>query len=940
MAKNLSPSEQVEASKDFRARWMKAEGNEEREARSFWIELFQQVLGVEQPTKVLDFERRVRGKRIDVFNENQRVLIEHKSRGVSLDKPEQRGYMTVAGQRVPRMVNAYQQAKWYADQLPFSIRPRWIITCNFDDMRIYDLNQVNFGDSYVSVQLKDLPEQLYLLDFLIDNRISRVEQEKEVSVEAGAIVGQLYDALSNCYLNIEDDEEEQRSLNMLITRLVFLLYAEDAGLLQEHNALYRYLERIPSSKMRSALLELFDVLDTPVQDRDPYLDEDVAAFPYVNGGLFAERTVIIPQFSDDAREILLEKASAGFNWSTISPTIFGAVFESTLNPETRRAGGMHYTSVENIHKVIDPLFLDDLNARLLEAEGHDTLIGRKRALKELKADLGKLKFLDPACGSGNFLTETYTCLRKIENRILLDLQDAQGVISIPGTDVITKIDVSINQFFGIEINDFAVAVAKTALWIAEEQMMRETQEVVFDTLQFLPLTNTPGIQVGNALRQDWNGILPAKECDYIIGNPPFSGYSNLEKPQKEDREKVFSGKGGKLDYVACWYKVASEYMEGTPIQAALVSTNSIVQGQQVRILWEPLFKAGIVINFAHKTFRWASEAVDQAHVHVVIIGFSYVERDQKTLYSYTSGEPTAKSVGHINAYLVDAPDNFISMRRKPLCDVPPMAQGFKPADGQHLLLEPEERDELLRKEPAAEKWIRPFSMGEEFINGRDRYCLWLPDITPQELQELPEVLSIVRACRDWRLQQIPTGDAYKLADRPHLLRPTSKFKDGTYIGVPKVSSERRNYIPMGFVRNGMIPGDMLYFVASDSIYVFGILMSQFHNAWMRVVAGRLKSDYRYANTIVYNNFVFPSPTPPQRKKIEDCAQSVLDARAEYTGATLADLYDPDNEFLYPDLVKAHHNLDKAVEDAYGVSFNGDEEKIVTHLFKLYAQATS
>ena len=455
---------------------------------------------------------------------------------------------------------------------------------------------------------------------------------------------------------------------------------------------------------------------------------------------------------------------------------------------------------------------------------------------------------------------------------------------------------------------------------------------------------------------DWNEVLPAREATFIIGNPPFLGYSRLSAEQKEDRALIFGKTGGTLDYVACWYRKAADYMASNHnVEAALVSTNSICQGQQVTPLWKPLFEAGITINFAHRTFIWANEASSQANVYCIIVGFSYSERAEKWAWDYRRPTPeerrtmelpagaqigTRSEVSNLNGYLADAPSIFLGRPRKPISEVPEMAKGFQPTDSGHLLLEPEERAEILAKEPEAAKWIRKFSMGQEFINGKDRYCLWLPEITPAEINELLEVKKRVQKCREWRLQQTPSGDAFKLADRPHLLRPTTKFRDGTYIGVPKVSSERRKYIPMGFVTDGMIPGDMLYFVPTGSRYVFGMLMSRVHNSWMRTVGGRLKSDYRYSNTIVYNNLVWPEVTDVQTAEIESLAQAVLDARSFYPDTTLADLYDPDNEWLYPALTKAHQNLDAAIERAYGLEPGCPEPEIVAHLFKLYEQATS
>jgi len=702
-----------QAAKKFVERWQAEECNEDRQARSFWIELAQDVLGISNPTHVLDFERKVKGRKIDVFSfwielaqdvlgiskpthvldferkvkgrkidvfyEDMGVLVEQKSRGVSLDEKSVRSKKV--GEETP-----YQQAKWYADNLPYSVRPRWLVVSNFDEIRVHDLDTEDPEHDYVTMTLDELPEQLHLLGFLTDRSASRLVKEQELSVRAGEIVGRLYKSLAAQYRNIDTDPVEQRSLNVLIVRFVFLLYAEDAGLLQEHQAFLNYMRNVEPEGMRLALMQLFEVLDTPEDQRDPYLSERLAAFPYINGSLFAKADIVIPQFTAQIKYDLLKEASQDFDWSGISPTIFGAAFESTLNPETRRAGGMHYTSIENIHKVIDPLFLDDLKAELAEIEGIKVEKARTLKLRQFQNKLASIKVLDPACGSGNFLTESYLSLRKLENRVLESLFGGQMGLGFTGDA--NPIKVSIDQFYGIEINDFAVAVAKTALWIAEEQTMDITQEILVMPLQFLPLTSNENIIQANALRYDWNDLLPASECDFIIGNPPFIGYSNHSKAQQEDRELLFGKNCKVLDYVAGWYKKAADYINGYPIHAAFVSTNSIIQGQQVEPLWKPLFDSGLQIDFAWPTFVWNSEAAGQAHVHVVVIGFSREGVETKRLFDNEG----VREVEHINGYLAPSPDIFVSRRSKPLCDTPEMFAGGKPSDGGYLILSPEERD--------------------------------------------------------------------------------------------------------------------------------------------------------------------------------------------------------------------------------------------------------
>lgn len=743
-----------------------------------------------------------------------------------------------------------------------------------------------------------------------------------------------------------------------------MLYAEDAELLQERDAFLNYLRKRDPEQIRVALIELFNVLDTPVDERDPYLSDELKAFPYINGGLYSKDVKItIPQFTENIKVDLLLNASQEFDWSEISPTIFGAVFESTLNPETRRAGGMHYTSVENIHKVIDPLFLNDLKEELKKLEGTkgDSLKERRTRFRAFQDKLSKINIFDPACGSGNFLTESYLSLRKLENRAIENIQGDQSSFDIENANSIIK--VSISQFYGIEINDFAVSVAKTALWIAEEQMMEATQEIVYAPFDFLPLKSNSNIHEGNALRMDWNDVLPAEKCSYICGNPPFisqGGSSDKgqrknagkSKEQAEELAEIFKGiKGsGNLDYVACWFKKSAEYMKkNNLIEAGLVSTNSICQGQQVEPLWGYLLDKGVVINFAHTSFLWTNEAHSQALVYVVIIGFALKARKQKCLYRYKNyKEPLPVLItDNINGYLAPAPNVIASKHSKPLCNVAEMSKGFQPTDNGYLLLSSKEYEEVLASDSRASAWVRPFSMGEDFIKGKDRYCLWLNK--DGSWKDIEYIRARVDACAKWRSEQSETGDAYKLKDIPYKLRPCNKFHDQIYIGIPVCTSSNREYVPFGFVKNGMIPGNQLYFVETCSLYHFGVMLSQFQNAWMRQVAGYMGPSYRYSNTIVYNNFVWPGaveyPDVPVeeavdvevRTKVESCAQAVLDARDNYPDKSLADLYDPDK--MPSDLLEAHKALDVAVEAAYGVDFQGDEEKIVAHLFKLYAEMT-
>ncbi len=682
---------------------------------------------------------------------------------------------------------------------------------------------------------------------------------------------------------------------------------------------------------RQALIDLFHILDTD-RGRDPYLDEDLLAFPYVNGGLFSDENVIIPRITGDIADLLLRQASEDFDWSQISPTIFGAVFESTLNPETRRSGGMHYTSLENIHKVIDPLFLDGLRAEFAQIESIGVERTRQARLAAFQEKLSSLTFLDPACGSGNFLTETYLCLRRLENRAIAARQHGQVVLG----DIENPIRVSIGQFYGIEINDFAVTVARTALWIAESQMLRETEDIVRHYLNFLPLKTNAHIVEGNALRLDWESMIPKNKLSYIMSNPPFVGARWMSARQKEDLNGIFPGwkNAGNLDYVCCWYKKAADLMAGTAIRAALVSTNSVTQGESVADLWKPLFAQGVHIDFAYRTFRWDSEARIKAHVHCVIVGFSTAANAAPKVI-YSSDRPQV--VGNINGYLLDADDIFIERRQKPISDVPQLFLGGQPIDDGNLTLTEDEKDDLLRKEPLASKFIRPFMMGQDFIKRRPRYCLWLVGADPSVLKKCPLVMDRIRQVREFRLAS-KRENTLKAADTPTLFGAVYECRSD-YIAIPKVSSERRRYVPMDYLSEEVIPGDKLFTMQGATLYHLGVLTSNVHMAWMRAVCGRLKSDYSYSNTIVYNNFPWPAPTDEQRAKIEQTAQAILDARALYPGASLADLYD--EVTMPPELRRAHQKNDRAVMQAYGFPVGSMTESMcVAELMKMYQALVS
>ena len=853
---------------------------------------------------------------------------EQKGLGKDLSKPIRQSDGT--------LLTPYQQAKRYAAELPYSKRPRWIVACNFAEFRVYDME--NPQSEPEVIMLSDLPKEYYRLQFLVNAADRNIKKEMELSLAAGEIVGRLYDALRKQYKE-PDSEESQKSLNKLCVRLVFCLYAEDAAIFGKRNMFHDYLMGFHDKNIRKALIDLFETLSTPMEERDPYMDAELAAFPYVNGGLFEDNRADlqrqIPQLTDEILSLLLKNASADFDWSGISPTIFGAVFESTLNPETRRKGGMHYTSIPNIHKVIDPLFLDGLKREFEDVKSIKTVKLRKQKLSDFQQKLASLTFLDSSCGSGNFLTESYISLRRLENEVISELQNGEISFGFEGEH--NPIKVSISQFYGIEINDFAVTVAKTALWIAESQAMQETENIIHLNLDFLPLKSYSNIVEGNALRMDWNDVVPKERLDYIMGNPPFVGYSLQSKEQKADILSVYVDekgtpypKAGKIDYVSGWYFKAAQFMQGTNIRTAFVSTNSITQGEQVADVWQPLYERfGIQIDFAHRTFRWDSESNSKAHVHVVIIGFH--DKQDNSVKRLYAGE-NMQEAENISPYLVAAPTVFLSARSKPLFPVPNMLNGGKPAEGGNLILTVEERDVLVKAEPAAEKFLRPFMMGKDFIDRKPRYCLWLVGANPADIKKCPSVLKRIEAVREFRLASKKPA-TQKKAETPTLFDEVRECKS-SYIALPKVSSEQRRYIPMDYLDASIIPGDMLFMIPDADLYLFGVLTSNVHMAWMRAVCGRMKSDYRYSNSVTYNNFPWPSPNEKQRTTIEKTAQGILNARNIYPTASLADLYS--ESLMPPELRKAHQANDRAVMSAYGFDVGSmTEAGCVAELMKMY-----
>ena len=939
---------QKQAARKFVECWTFRRGSEKGEDQQFWNSLLGEVLGMEDVASRVQFQVPVPMKNstkfLDAWIPETRVLIEHKSRGVNLDMP-QSGHDGLT---------PYEQAVEYDNARPFDEKARWIVTCNFDEFRIYDRAKPLAPP--LLLKLGNLPKEAYRLAFLVNPKETAIDRELEISVQAGRIVGEIYDALLKQYnggtlLSLRGDSESRSlgedskkhpslpnsktpssesnylaALNRLCVRLVFCLYAEDAEIFPK-DCFRRLVEASDARRLRIDLQRLFHTLDTPdgshgtKNERDLYLEPELCTFPYTNGGLFRNAAANdIPPLTEEIRQLLI--GASQFDWRDITPTIFGALFESTLNPVTRRSGGMVYTSVENIHKVIDPLFLDNLTRRV-EAAIHK---GDKRTLLALQTEMAALTFLDPACGSGNFLTETYICLRRLENRIIAALQRGQREF-----DLGLSVKVSIAQFFGLEINDFAVAVAKTALWIAEAQMLRETAEILHREPDYLPLHDYANIVEGNALRMDW-------PCtNYIMGNPPFVGFTWMSKEQRDDMAALFPNNKN-IDLVCGWYKKASDHIRGTNTRCAFVSTNSITQGEQVATLWKNI---DVEIGFAHRTFRWDNEALDKAHVHCVIIGFyskSPAENAETARSKTIFDGDTAIPASHINGYLIDGDEVYAERRGKPISAEIAMTNGNKPVDGGHLIVETEGRGVFMQTEPESLKYMKRLIGSRELINRLPRWCLWLKGVSPVALRDMPLVMERIRLCKTARLASRDEA-ARKLADTPTLFRDTRNPK--TAIVIPEVSSESRRYIPMDFIDDSVICTNKIQMIPDATIYHFGILTSSVHMAWTRAVCGRMKSDYSYSKDIVYNNFVWPDAalSASLREKIFQTAQVILDVRKSFMDAdercSLAVLYDA--TAMPPELLKAHQANDRAVLAAYGLAADTPESEIVAHLFKLYAE---
>lgn len=919
----------------------KSEGKiaEDSYCHNFWFQLLQSVFNFND-IKYLNFEKKVKDKadntkRIDIYIQQTRVIIEQKSSDVDLNKP-QIGHNNLT---------PFEQAREYQTYLPTSEKAKWIIVSNFKEFHIYNMDSKQPLETKTVIKLEELPKRYNELNFIVNNTVERIIQEKEISFKAGKIIGGIYNLLIDEFNKngIKPSEQDLHEINIVCVRLVFCLYAEDSGMFNDHQQFGKFLEKYKDapSTFRMLLKELFDVLNTDYRDRDQWLEKELNDFPYINGGLFSQKANI-PYISKELIDYLINKASYETDWSQISPTIFGSIFESTLNQETRRKGGMHYTSIENIHKVIDPLFLDDLKMELNEILEYKQENVRNAKLREFQDKISSLTFLDPACGSGNFLTETYLSLRDLEDKVLKKLysennQDRyQGRLVIYNEDQV-QVKVSINQFYGIEINDFAVDVAKTALWIAEYQCLQKTlEEGIRVNEQTLPLKSNNNIIVANALRMDWNDLIHNSKLNYIMGNPPFVGARLMTDDQKKEVNEIWKGVKnlGNLDYVTCWYKKAADYMEHTNIQTSLVGTNSICQGEQAGLLWKELFNKGIVINNAYQTFIWDSESSLKAHVYCVIVQFSYVSNAVKKIFAEKTGIPS--EISYINQFLLPFKVSIVENRKDPLSDIPTIGTGNQPIDGGYYLFHEDEMKEFIKKEPKSAKYFKKWYGADEFLNGYCRYCLWLGDCSPNEIRSMPLCLDRVEKVREFRLSS-PRKQTKKYADKPTRFY-IENIPKGDYIVLPETSSENRKYIPFGFMNSDVFCSNAVKLLPNASLFHFGILTSILHNAWMRVVAGRLESRYRYSKDIVYNNFVWVKPTEKQKEKIENTAQSILDARSKYHDCSLADLYD---SLTMPiELKKAHKDNDNAVLELYGLSKNSSEEEMVKRMFELYEDKVS
>src|SRR5574344_628863 len=878
---------------------------EEAEAQTFENEFFN-VFGVNR-RKVATFEAKV----VKLDNDNGYIdllwpgyiLIEMKTPGKDLDK-------------------AYDQAKHYVEALPQEKLPHSILICDFIHFHHYNLDKNN---ELTEFPLEQLSEYVELFSDIAGYTTVSYRKEDSVNVAAAEQMAKLHDALkASGYAG--------HPLEVLLVRLVFCMFADDSGIWNQDLFINLIKNRTSEdgSDLGMWLPRLFQVLNTSAEKRASTLDKELAEFPYINGGMFAEQ-LPFPDFDSKMRSILLD--CCGLNWSMISPAIFGSMFQGVMDAEERRNLGAHYTSEENIMKLIHPLFLDELWD---EFETDCTFKGdtKEAKLKALHEKIASLRFLDPACGCGNFLVITYRELRILELELLKELNGKSRAL-----DISNEIKLNVDQFYGIELEEFPCRIAQTAMWLMDHLMNRKASEVLGEYFVRIPLHASAHIVNANSLTTDWESVVPKSELSYILGNPPFVGARIMSETQKAELMNIFQDtpNNGNLDYVTCWYKKAANYIQGTAIECAFVSTNSICQGEQVAILWKPLMEQqGIKINFAHQTFKWSNEAKGKAAVYCIIVGFSLHDRAKKQLFTYetVTSAPQPHEVKKINGYLIDAETIFIESRTMPLCDVPEIGIGNKPIDDGNYLFTEEEKNAFVKSEPLSEKYFHKWLGSDEFINRYYRWCLYLGKCPPNELKQMPEVLKRIEAVKKFRLESKSEGTR-KIAATPTRFH-VENIPDSTYVLIPEVSSEKRNYIPMGFITPDILSSNLVKIVPDATLYHFGILTSGMHMAWMRYVCGRLEMRYRYSKDIVYNNFPWPAPTDKQKADIEAAAQSVLDARANYPDSSLADVYDPDT--MPADLLKAHQKLDRLVEKAYSKSFDSDAAR-VSFLFQKYQELT-
>lgn len=889
----------------FSEQWKDA-SDEHAEAKSFWDALFEafganrrQLARYEHPVKLPSGST----KFIDVLWKTQ-LLVEQKSRGKNLDE-------------------ARNQGQDYIPYLPADARPRYLVVSDFAR---FDVEDLHTGERH-QFRLEELADNAAVLGFLGGYQPRRPSIEAPVNIQAVELLGDLHDAL-------KEGNYPPHDLERLLVRILFCHFAEDTGLF-DPDAFSDYIinrTREDGSDLGSQLEQFFTVLDTPKDERQKHLDESLVGLPYVNGNVFSGR-LAVAAMNKAMRDALLR--CVDFDWSKVHPGIFGSLFQGVMDTKERRAVGAHYTSEENILRLINPLFMDSLRAEFAAIK-NDRSNRRAARLDEFHRKLSDLRFLDPACGCGNFLVIAYREVRRLEIEVLKEIYgEAQQI-----TDIALLSRVSVTSFYGIEIGEFACAIAKVAMWFMEHIMNTELSFAFGRYFVSLPLVHSAQIVHANSLRTDWKEVLPPSDNVIVMGNPPFVGAMIASEAQGEDMQIAFSGlKGiGVLDYVTAWYVKAAEYIKGTKARCAFVSTNSITQGEQAGILWSEMFaRHGVKIHFAHRTFAWESEARGKAHVHCVIVGFGHFDVSDKVIwdYDFDSEHPTRRVVANISPYLTDGPDLCVTNRSTPICDVPKMVWGSQPRDGGNFLLTAEEKNEFLQKEPDAAKWIRPFTGADEFLNGGERYCLWLKDIPPQELSALPLVKERVEKVRSMRLASKAEATRKK-ANTPTLFAQIAQ-PDSDYLLVPLVSSEKRAYIPIGFLPSHTIASNLCCIVPGASTYHFGVMSSAMHMAWTKQFCGRLESRYRYSKDIVYNNYPWPEPSETQKKAVEVAAQGVLDARAEHPQATLADLYDPLT--MPPNLAKAHAALDLAVDRCYRSEPFTSERERVEFLFALYEKLT-